>query len=316
MGTLAATLYLLVLFPFVYTAGYLHRREQKNQALLITAMRRRIGLGISMADAGDEATANKPAITRQGLPWLRPLFAHFTQAGLPEKYAGFSLFLEVILCAGGLSALLAPHSLPPKLQLALILLPLALPGYLLFKIQQRRNTFALQLPDAIEAMVRALEAGNSIDQVILMIANEFPAPLAEEFQQMIKETQLGLPFREMLNNFRRRLPLPEVHYLVLALIIQRETGGQLASILNQLCSLMRRRMVFALKLKALTAESRFTAWFIGGGTLLYIGYRYFFNRESMLFFLTDPTGIMIFSVAIGLILCGGTILTFMLRIQF
>jgi tight adherence protein B len=217
-----------------------------------------------------------------------------------------------------LDLLLLLGPLRPQGPLAVILLALPLaPAALEWRRQLlRRRAFAQQFPDALEAMVRGLNSGHTIDEALRMIASEFPAPLGEEFRQSNQHIQVGVPLGEALRELERRIALPELRYFILTLLVQRESGGQLAGILAELARILRRRTLFQGRLRALTAESRFTAWFVGGAPLAYLSYKLLFHRNELAFFLHDPTGQVLLRVSIVLIVCGALLLRWMMRRRF
>lgn len=309
-------LYLAVLLPFAIALSSLLQRQRTAREQYILNLRRRIhGSAVAPPIAGYAATADQ---RRQGN--LRHTLSQLIEGGGFSASQARGLLLAMV---GMLLTLLivhlpplSAHALPPSLNLLLFVAPLSVPGYIAYRVINQRAEFVRQLPDAIEAMVRALEAGHSTEEALHVIAADFPPPVSGEFKLIIKQLKIGLSFKETLSNLRDRLPLPEVQYLVLALTLQRDTGGHLAKILTHFAALMRRRLVFAGKLKALTAETRFTALFISGLPLFYVGYRYFFKRAEMQFFLSDPTGALILQISLGLIMTGIIILKIMLRIRF
>ncbi len=310
MKILNIILTLFVILPFALFIVLQLKKARLAHQLAIHRLKKRIGIPDSILAA---AAAHKPTVLTNVYAYLKTFII---QAGIAKEQAARTITLGFILALAGLSLLLFSQALSPSFLLAAIIMPLALPAYILININRRRQIFLKQLPDAIEAMVRSLSAGSGIDQAIMMISRDFPDPIAGEFKQMSRQTQLGISFGEVLNGFRERLAVPEVHYLAMALIIQRETGGHLIKILDQLAALMRRRVAFSGKLKAVTAESRFTALFIGALPLSYIAYRLIFNRAGMNFFLHDPTGNLIFKTSLALIFTGMALLKYLMRISF
>ncbi len=190
------------------------------------------------------------------------------------------------------------------------------PLYIYIQIVARRRRFADQFPDALEAMVRSLQAGMTVDAAMRMVADDFAPPLAGEFRRMNNQVQVGVPLSSALRDFQRRIGIPEAQYFAATVIVQRETGGQLAEILGQLATIMRRRALFQGKLRAMTAESRFTAWFIGGVPVLFLAWKYLFDRPAMSFFLEDPTGQSLFRFSAVMLLIGVLLLRQMMRIRF
>lgn len=203
-----------------------------------------------------------------------------------------------------------------KLLLITVVLPLLPSVYIMFRKQQRQDKMKKQFPEMLDSLVRALHSGYGIDGGLNMIANEFPAPLGQEMKEVTRQQALGINMRDILREFQTRVELQEAQFFVVTLIIQRETGGQLAAILSELSKLMRRREVFQSKLRTMTAESRFTAWFIGSAPLLYLLYKYLFDPKSMEFFLSDPTGQKMLYVSLALIGTGTLLLRKMLKVKF
>lgn len=310
MRVLKIIVCLAVLAPFALLLFQQIKNARFEHELVIRRLKKRIGL--------PETVLNISAGPEKNIVTLLfdKLTSYILQAGIAEEKAGKIIIAGLCCVVIGPVLLLAPVTLPPAIRLTVFILPLVLPLFILLNIFRRRQLFVRQLPDAIESMVRSLAAGNGIDQAMLMISQDFPQPIAGEFRLVVQQIQLGVTFSEVMSSLRRRLSIAEVHYLALVLTLQRETGGQLIKILEQLAALMRRRVVFQSKLKAVTAESRFTALFIGGLPLAYLGYRFLFNRESMAFFLYDPWGIIIFKSCLAAIITGMIILKFITRISF
>lgn len=196
------------------------------------------------------------------------------------------------------------------------LLPFLPALFVWFKQRKRQAKIKTQFPEMLDTLVRALQSGFGIDGALNLVAHEFPDPLGKEIKEVNSQLQLGISMRDILREFQRRITLSEAQYFVVTLIIQRETGGQLVEILNDLSKMMRRRERFQGKLKSLTAESRFTALFIGGAPLVYLAYKFLFQPDSMTFFLTDPTGQKLFWGSLVLILTGTLLLRVMLKIRF
>ena len=310
MKTLDVILYISVLMPFVLLVAWQIKRPWLGNGKATRLLKKRIGLPAMIV--------NRPTTIRQKTldKLLGRLKQYILQAGVREEKVDNVFICGLTLAGLHILLMILPVKLDLAVQFAVILLPFIVPFFIIINIVRRRQLFVRQLPDAIEAIIRSLSAGSSINQAILMISNDFPNPISDEFRQISRQIELGVPFREVMNGFRRRLCIAEVHYLAIALIVHRETGGQLIKILEQLAGIMRRRVAFSIKLKALTAESRFTAFFIGGLPFVLISIRYFNDPQSMNFFLHDPTGLFLFKTCLALIITGLILLRYMTRINF
>lgn len=131
------------------------------------------------------------------------------------------------------------------------------PLLVLLRLRSRRMAkLTIQLPDAIDMLVRALRAGLPVPVGIRMIATEMSDPVGREFREVFDAMSYGLDLREALEQLAYRLQVPEVKYLVAAIRIQYASGGNLSEVLDTLSSVMRARVRFKLKVRALSAESR------------------------------------------------------------
>ena len=152
--------------------------------------------------------------------------------------------------------------------------------YLLRKRRQRTRRFAEALPEAIDLMSRGLRAGQALPTTIETVAQESDDPLRSEFRRAADEQSFGLPFREAMLNLSRRVPVSDLQFLVTAILVQKETGGNLAEILDKTSHVIRERVRVAGQIRIRTAQGRFTgALLIGlpfvtffGMNLLHPGY--------------------------------------------
>ena len=131
-------------------------------------------------------------------------------------------------------------------------------GWVLYRRSDRFRRFNLQLPDAVDLIARSLRAGHSLPSALLNVAQEVADPLGPEFQQCADEMTFGLPFREALLNLFRRFPLQDLQFLVAAILVQKETGGNLAELLDKTAAVLRSRIHLQLKVKVYTAQGRMT----------------------------------------------------------
>lgn len=135
--------------------------------------------------------------------------------------------------------------------------------YLLQKRRRRSRRFAELLPEAIDLMSRGLRAGQALPATIETIAKECDDPLRAEFRRAADEQSFGLPFREAMLNLSRRMPVPDLQFLVTAILVQKETGGNLAQILDKTSHVLRERIRVVGQMRIRTAQGRLT-----GGVLM------------------------------------------------
>ena len=143
--------------------------------------------------------------------------------------------------------------LAPLLGIVMLLVPFA---WLLTKRALRLKNFAAQLPDALELVARALRAGHSLAAGMHVVAEEMPAPVADEFLRIYEEQNLGIPIEDALKSMCDRVPNLDLRFFVTSVLIQRQTGGDLAEILDKIGYVIRERFRILGQVKALTAEGR------------------------------------------------------------
>ena len=176
--------------------------------------------------------------------------------------ASISSVLLVALLLGVVLALIAgvvtraPWGLPVGFALGF-----ALPFMVLnFKRGRRMRTFEEQFPEALDLIARALKAGHAFATGLKMAADELPEPVGPEFKKTFEEQNYGLPLKDALDNLTRRIPLLDVRFFATAVLIQRETGGNLAEILENLAHVVRERFKILRQVRVYTAHGRFTGY--------------------------------------------------------
>ncbi len=163
-----------------------------------------------------------------------------------------------------------------------------LPHFIISKlIQKRVNTFTARFPDAIELMVRGLRSGLPISETIGIVANEIPEPVRSEFRTVADKMKLGRTMEVALQETSDRLNTPEFQFFVISLAIQRETGGNLAETLSNLADVLRKRSSMKLKIRAMSSESKASAWIVGALPFIVFGLIWFINSAYMQNFFVD-----------------------------
>ncbi len=153
-----------------------------------------------------------------------------------------------------------------------ILLGLAIPHMVVSrKIKKRQLAFLKLFPDAIDLMVRGLRAGLPVAESFIVVSKELPAPMGDTFATISQQTQLGVPMEKALSDNAVKLALTEFNFFVTTIILQRETGGNLGEILNNLSEMLRQRHMMKLKIGALSSEARASAYIIGALPFLVFG---------------------------------------------
>jgi tight adherence protein B len=170
----------------------------------------------------------------------------------PSTLFGIGLILALFGATVGVLAK-APLYLVPLNGLLMFLLPWI---WLWNKRRVRLNKFAAQLPDALELVARALRAGHSLGAGLHVVAEEMPSPIADEFGRVFEEQNLGIPIEEAMRSMCERVPNMDLRFFVTSVAIQRQTGGDLAEILDKIGYVIRERFRILGQVKALTGEGR------------------------------------------------------------
>ena len=155
-------------------------------------------------------------------------------------------------------------------------------------IKRRVAKFTKNFPDAIELLVRGLRSGLPITETLSVVASEIPGPVGAEFRQVSDKMKIGRTMDTALQETADRLGTPEFQFFVITLQIQRETGGNLAETLSNLAEVLRKRMQMKLKIKAMSSESKASAYIIGALPFIVFFLIYLINYAYMSQFFTDP----------------------------
>lgn len=192
---------------------------------------------------------------------------------------GVGLLLPTI---GGLSVALAP-----LMALFLAFLPVM---WLLFRRKRRLKAFAAQLPEALELIARALRAGHSLAAGFSLVAEEMSDPIGSEFSRTFEEQNLGKPLDEALEDLTKRVPNLDLKFFATAIVLQRQTGGDLAEILDKIGYLIRERFKIWGQVQALTGEGRLSGIVLLAlpPVLFIVVYR--MNPDYLMLLFTDELG--------------------------
>jgi len=186
-------------------------------------------------------------------------------------------------------------------------------------VSRRRSArfyrFGEKFPDAIDLLVRAVRAGHSLTSAIELIALELSEPLAEEFRKVFEEQKFGMPVRDALLNLAERVPLLDVKFFVTALLLQRESGGNLAEILEKLAYLIRERFKLLRQLRVYTAHARVTMFILMGMPLGWLVLVMSVSPDYIRPLFTDSLGHKFIAAAVLLQLFGFLLIRRIARIQ-
>ena len=284
-------------------------QEQQRKRHMVDHLR-------SLANAPLEGGAPGSAVFRSAVlqsPWLRPIVARVPQLRDAEfmlQQAGISWTLQTLILlslgtalAFGSGALIVTRSVPGGI--VATVLGAMLPNlYVRRRRTKRLNAFEELLPESIDLVGRALRAGHPLTAGFKMAADDGSEPVAGEFRRVFEEQRFGLPLQESLLGMADRVDLVDVRILVTAILIQREVGGNLAEILDNLAAVVRARFTIRRQLRVYTAQGRLTGYLLAALPLILFSILYMLNPSYMSILFTDPVGKLLILVAVSMQLVG------------
>lgn len=249
--------------------------------------------------------AEAPGLARLLLqmPRVHQLDRLLEQSGLTwtvSRFLAYSALCFLIgLCIGW-----ALH-LPVLLWLVLAVVSVFVPMALVLRQRRKRmQRIEEQLPDALDLIGRALRAGHAFPSALKMVGEEMSDPIASEFRTAFDEVNYGISMQVALSNLAARVPNMDLRYFVIAVLIQRETGGNLAELLENISAIIRDRLKLLGKVRVLSAEGRLSAWILGLLPFVTAGVIHLVNPGFLRVLWTDPVGLKLLGAAMVMILVG------------
>jgi len=281
--------------------------RRRMEAMRKAERRGEVSLGLKLAR--DEMLSNVPVFHRLLMQWSwsRRLQNLLSQAGMKTKPG------RIILVSGllALTTSLVTRFFFPRLLVGLIaalaagLTPI---GLVVWKRRTRLRKFEENFPQALDLLGRAVRAGHAFTTGLEMIAKESSEPLAGEFRATFEEQNFGLPLRDALLNMADRVPLIDVRFFVTSLLIQKETGGNLAEILDGLAKVIRDRFRIYRDVRVRTAQGRLTAGILIALPPFMMAVLGFLNPHYIGILFTDRVGPELLAVAATLQFIGSAII--------
>ena len=172
-----------------------------------------------------------------------------------------------------------------------------------------------QLPEVADTIGRALRAGHSFPSAVGLVSTEFPSPMAGEFRITFDEINYGVPLNEALLNLAKRVPIGDLRYFVIAVMVQRETGGNLAEVLDGISILIRERFKLFDKVRVLSAEGKMSAWVLGLLPFVTAGAMMVLNRPFLEVLWKDPVGLRVIGAMAVMMVVGVILMRRIIRIR-
>jgi len=317
ISLLAVGLFVLLAFAFMstdkdgQTSGRVRRRLARYS---LTPRTERSASTVPTSGALGQSQVARSAVELAGRVVQRRdidtgLGAKLEAAGLPLRSAEWLLIhLGIAILAGLVVTLLTGFNLLATL-LGLVI-GLAVPfAYLSFKESRRKAAFAQSLPDTLQLLAGSLAAGYSLPQGVDSVVRESTGPMAAELNRALVEARLGVPIEDALDTVATRMGSVDFAWVVMAIRIQREVGGNLAEVLTQVAATMRERERLRRQVEVLSAEGRLSAVVLGGLPVVFILYLLLVRPEYIGLLVTTPLGVVMIITGLTMLVIG----TFWLR---
>ncbi len=224
----------------------------------------------------------------------------------------FNLFGTALVALIGLKALQFGAVTAVGCALAIIAAPLFL---LSFKRKRRMSKLTYQLPDVFAMMSQALRAGHGLASAIQLVHEQMPDPIGTEFGRVFHEQNLGIKIEDALLSMAERVDSLDVRFFVTAVLIQRQTGGDLAEVLDKIGGVIQQRIELFGMVKGLTAEGRLSGWVLFSLPIVVFLASMVLNRDYAMVLLTDPRGKLMLAMAIGMQIMGMAMIRWIVNIK-
>jgi tight adherence protein B len=251
------------------------------------------------------------------IPWLNKKLLQFQIAPYLQKVisqanlkwsAGRLLALTGVCFVVPAYGIYAEFHNAPIALLAGVGIGLAPIGWVMFLRGRRFLKFQEGLPEALDLMVSALRAGHSLIAAMGLVAREVPDPVGMEFRGCFEEQNYGLELKVAMENMQQRMPIQDLAIVCTAIMIQKESGGNLAEVLDKTSHVIRERFRLQRQVKVHTAQGRMTGWILTALPVAMAGMLYFINPDMMSVLWHKPLGIKLIWVSVGMIFVGGLII--------
>jgi len=239
-------------------------------------------------------TQNKmDGLAQRFIPKPALLKARLQQTGKTWSLGQYALACIALVLVVAL--LLKMRGMPLLLAILVgVFVGVGIPHYIIGKLIKRRIAkFNSRFPDALELMVRGLRSGLPISETMGVVADEVPGPIQDEFRAVSDKMKIGRTMEAALQESADRMGTPEFQFFVITLAIQRETGGNLAETLANLADVLRKRAQMKLKIKAMSSESKASAWIVGALPFIVFALVLFINPNYMHTFFVDQRLIIV-----------------------
>jgi tight adherence protein B len=317
---------LILTFGFVVGIVYglywfvVDRPEQKEDA----ALRRRLRQAAAPAKRAEALLKQQQRMSAVGVfdkvllaagGILGPLQRTINQSGLKVTVA---TVLLASVCVAGLTFIVVWRftGLPLVAGVAGLLATFIPYGYVRFVRGRRMLKFEEQFPEAIDLLARALRAGHALTTGLSMVAEELPQPVGPEFKLLFDQQNFGMPLPQALKEFAARIPSLDARFFATAVLTQRESGGNLSEVLDNLAAIIRDRFRVKRQVRVISAHGRITGWILSALPVCLALFFAVASPEKYRNFYTDPFGMKLIAGALMLQVVGVFIISRIVKIEY
>ena len=267
-------------------------------------------------DNNSTSLANLDALVKRFLPRPELLRKRLRRTGYSVSLGAYALWcvgIGVLFSVGRAFV----FDFPPLLALLFgVATGIGLPHMLVgFLIRLRTKRFVERFPEAIDLIVRGLKSGLPVTESIRSVGEEFDGPVGEEFLLVSDRVKLGQPIDDALSEVADRIGLADFRFFVIALSVQRETGGNLSEALENLSDILRRRRQMVLKVKALSSEAKASAIIIGSLPFIMFAILRMVSGNYVQTLFTDPRGTILLGIGLGFMVVGVGVMMKMVKFE-
>jgi tight adherence protein B len=264
----------------------------------------------------ESATPTMDRFFKRWLPHRELLDARLARTGRAITVGHYVLVSAILTVVAGASPILFLGLLPLPSILIGLAVGVGLPHFMIGSMGKRRiKSFLNLFPDAIDLMVRALRSGLPISEAIVGAAQEIGDPVGAEFSTIESGMRMGRDLESLLWDIVKRIDSPELRFFIIALSVQRETGGNLAETLANLSDLLRRRRMMQKKIRAMSSEARASTMILGSLPFVVTGILLVTSPTYIKLLFVDPRGMMLIALAIGMLVVGIGIMVKMAKFE-
>lgn len=301
---------------YLYWASHHGAQAKRIAARLELSSAAGQGAGQPLSILKDRKLSNSQWLVQllADMPGVHTLDRALKQAGMKTTVGRFIGYTFACAAIGPVLGIVLPLNLPFQIGIGCLL---ALAPWLMVrrKRSQRLKQLERQLPDATDLIARSLRAGHSFASALGMLADEMAEPLGTEFRIAFDEINYGVSMNTALHNITERVPLDDLRYFVIAVLIQRESGGNLAEILTNIGFIIRERLKLFGKVRALSAEGRLSAWILALLPFVIVALLTVLSPGFINIFWTDPSAEKLAFVCLGMMALGILWMTRIVRIR-